>query len=199
MRRTVLPALATAALVATVTAAPARATTSFPGPGALCGLATLTDPNSADPVQLGVVFGGPLVVLDDSRDVSGGTLVCTVQVGEATHVGTDHAGAAASGTGLVVLPPSLVFFAHPIGLPVYVCTEFLPDDGSPTLYWNDSNDPLVSGGWITDPNGACTLAVQVLGAVGSVYEILNDTVCRVLGCTFTPRTEGFLAVPPLTR
>jgi hypothetical protein len=139
----------------------ARGTTSDPGPGFLCGFSSVTDPNTeGGTTQVGEVDGGPLTLVDDSGAPGSGTLVCTIQVGESTHVGTDQAGASAHGTGVVTLAPTLISYESPTGVPVFLCTSYIDDDGVTVLYWNDSNDPTISGSWSTDPNAACGLAIE---------------------------------------
>jgi hypothetical protein len=182
--RIIIAGLAAAAL--TVPSTVAQATTSDPGPGRLCGFASITDPNTeGGGVQTGVVDGGPLVLVDDTGAPGSGTLVCTIQVGESTHVGTDQAGASAHGTGVVVLPPAQISYESPTGVSVYLCTEFIDDDPAPgdtdpTLYWNSSNDPTVEGSWSEDPNAACSLAIEAGGDDSDpVFDLLNATFCPI--------------------
>jgi hypothetical protein len=129
---------------------PAYATTSDPGPGPACGL-----------YDDDYLTGGPMLLEDDSGAPGSGTLVCTVQVGESTHVGTDIAAASAHGTGHVYVPPTEVSFDQPRGVTVYVCTAYVDDDGVTWLYYNDSNDPTIEGSWSTDSNAACRLTIEL--------------------------------------
>jgi hypothetical protein len=172
-KRTIIAALAAAALSLPATA---HATTNNPFLF-LCGFASITDPNTeGGTTQTGFVYGGPLVLIDDNGPfpidplnpptpdptwtiVGSGTLSCIIQVGESTHIGTDQTGASASGTGVIVLAPSLISYESPTGVAVYLCTQYDDADGT-TLYWNDPNDPTVDGAWTTDPNASCGLAIE---------------------------------------
>jgi hypothetical protein len=188
--RIIIAAMAAAAL--SLSSTMAQAATSDPGPGFLCGFSSTTDPNTeGGGVQVGEIDGGPLVLVDDDGTTPGnGTLICTIQVGEATHVGTDQAGASAHsipGGGLVTLPPSLISYESPANVAVYLCTAYLDDapdplddDGDPYLYWNDSNDPTIEGSWSEDPNAACGLAIEAGGDDQSelcllLFSLLDET------------------------
>jgi hypothetical protein len=158
--------IAAAAALVSATGGVSFGTTSDPGPGELCAFASMADPNTeGGGTQVGEVSGGPLALIDDSGAPGSGTLVCTVQVGESTHAGTDQAGASAHGTGVVVLLPSLVAYEAPTGTSIYLCTSYIDDDSGQTLYWNDSNDPTVEGSWSTDANASCGLVIDVDGCV----------------------------------
>jgi hypothetical protein len=96
------------------------------------------------------------------------------QLCESTHVGTDQAGASTHGDPVIYSPPSVISYESPSGVSVYLCSEFVWDDGR-VEYWDDSNDPTIPGHWTQDENAACTLAVdvrdggrtrRVLGAIG---------------------------------
>jgi hypothetical protein len=182
VKKLAFAALALGTAVSFATSGVASATTSDPGPGFLCGFSSVTDPNTeGGTTQVGEVDGGPLVLIDDAGAPGSGTLACTIQVGESTHVGTDQAGASAHGTGVVVLAPSLISYESPTGVSVYLCTSYIDDDGVTVLYWNDSNDPTIQGSWSTDPNAACGLAIEAGGDDGDpVFDLLNATVCPIL-------------------
>jgi hypothetical protein len=151
MTRLVLAAVAALLVPVTARAVP-------PGPGVLCGLVSTTDPMLDDgAVQTGFVFAGPAGIVD----ATSGTLVCTVQVGVATHDGLDDAGAGVAGAGVVALAPTMVSYNLPPHVPVYYCSAFVPDGGGPTLYWADTNDPTVLGAWSTSAGVSCGLAVEV--------------------------------------
>jgi hypothetical protein len=163
--------IAAAALTVTPATRIAQATTSDPGPGVLCDMTSTTDPNTeGGTTQFGEIHAGPLMLVDDSGAPGSGTLACTVQVGESTHVGTDQAGAAAHGTGVVVLAPSIISYESPTGVAVYVCTSYIDDDGVTVLYWNSNG-----GFWTTSPNAACR-QVQTTSGGGGILTCTLDLV-----------------------
>jgi hypothetical protein len=155
MRRSRVLAAAVATVTFAVPTGVGQATTYAPGPGVLCSLSSVTDPNAeGGATQFGEVHGGPLALVDDSGAPGSGTLVCTLQVGEATHVGVDQAGASAHGVGVVVLPPSTISYALPSDAEVFLCTSFVDDSGA-TLYWDEPASPDVPGSWSADPGASC--------------------------------------------
>jgi hypothetical protein len=172
----ILTAVAAAAVLALVPAAPAGAGTYNPGTGSLCGFTSASDPTRDHPFldyQAGQVYGGPFTVTDDAGDPARGWLVCGIQIGEPLATGIDMAGASASGFGAVALAPTAVSFTVPPGEDVYLCTSFSWPEG-PQLYWADSGDALGSGYWTPDVNAPCRLAsaVKVVG-VGAMYSALG--------------------------
>jgi hypothetical protein len=182
MKRTTLLA-AVALLALTANTSPALAEDTEPGPGFLCGFASVTDPNTeGGTTQVGEIDGGPIVVTDEGLPVEG-YLLCSIQVGESTHAGTDAAGATTEGFGVVTLAPSVISYESPAGVPVYLCTEIWVQTGRGHVgwFWNDSNDPTVEGSWSLDPNASCGLAIEAGGDDGDpAFELLNASVCPIL-------------------
>jgi hypothetical protein len=128
-----------AALLAAAAVTPARATTSYPGPGALCGFATYWWWDAGNPdMQVGVMYAGPVVA------PGGGTPSCSIQW-DPNHADPD---------AVTVTPAPYAFIQYVAARSddVYYCTAFQPDDGSPRLYWSQ-------GAWTTDPNTPCGLGM----------------------------------------
>ena len=136
MRTRLFTIAAVAALAAFVPAAhattvyvrvvvPDRAVAGFGGgagaQGLTCGLAVTSDPTAIPPAEIGVMTGGPALFSPAGADV----VVCSVHVNNGTHAGVVAvSAAAASGTGVVVLPPTLVTYVAAVTDTVYVCTEW---------------------------------------------------------------------------
>jgi hypothetical protein len=196
MRKLGIAALAIGTIVSFVGAA--QATTSNPGPGLLCNLLDRVDPTTGSASsRVGTLSGGPLVLLDDAGSPTGGTLVCTVQVGgSGLHTDADAASASANGNAVVVLGPTLVAYETD-GEPVYLCTSFQPNDGGPTLYYNNSNDPTVEGSFTVDPGSSCALAASLDPApVFSPPRYTNPGATVVRGNGATPADSGFAICQP---
>ena len=171
MKKLAIATLALGAIVSsfgTVTAHAAETTGPF---GNLCGFTSVTDPGTeGGDVQTGELNAGPLFAIDDAAvppAPQSGTVHCTIQVGGGTHDAPDNgAAASASGTGVIVLPPTLVSYNSPANVPVYLCTSFTYANGpgtedDVTIYWADSNDPTVEGHWTTNASRSCGLATSV--------------------------------------
>jgi hypothetical protein len=167
MKRLMLSAVAFAT-AATFAPGIAQATPADGPSGLLCGFTSTTDPGTeGGDVQTGELDAGPLTAIDDTATPptpptpQSGTVKCTIQVGGSTHAAPDNgASASASGTGVIVLPATLVSYNSPPNVPVYLCTQFTYSDGR-TVYFDDPNDPTVDGNWDTDPNVDCGLATEV--------------------------------------
>jgi hypothetical protein len=182
----------------TVTAHAAETT----GPsGLLCGFSSVTDPGTeGGDVQTGELDAGPLLAIDDAATppaAQTGTVKCTIQVGGGTHDAPDNgASASASGTGVIVLPATLVSYNSPANVPVYLCTQFTYSNGT-TVYWADSNDPTVDGHWDTSATVACGLATEAgTEDADPVGELLDSVLCPVLsilGSTL-PDVPGVLEI-----
>jgi hypothetical protein len=130
---------------------PTAAHAAIPEPtGSMCGATYVLQPNTNDLV--GEVHGGPV---DDAATVGiprGAYLRCSIVLGAGTHVDEPIISAEAFGRGVIVLPPVEVTF-RPFDR-FYLCTDFLPADGSPPLYWDGGGEgPLQPGRWSTDPRG----------------------------------------------
>lgn len=162
----------------------------IPGPahaedpqGALCSLATATDVSaeSADDLQTGEIHAGPLT--------GSGTLTCTVQVGSDQHLDRSNDATTARSTGatVVVIWPTLVTYAAPPQVPVYLCTEFMSDAG-PVLYWDS-----LGSRWTTDSRTPCRLAISG-GTDDPVFDPVHDSTNDVLltetGVGEDPQTGG---------
>jgi hypothetical protein len=152
------------------------------GVTATCGAISTDDPTGtiANPgTQVGVIFGGPMVVadlpdVDDTTtpptvnfDTTGNpasaTITCALQVGgTGTYAEADAVSASASGTGVVDLLPTLISYQAGSTDPVWGCTTLTLTDAngdSDTVYLDDA-----TGEYSTDPTtAACKLgfAVQV--------------------------------------
>jgi hypothetical protein len=176
-------ALLAAALLAPAALAtvPATAAEKRPFPAG-CGFMALTDPTAADPdTQLAEIDGGPMLLGGPTGLPFSGTLVCTIQVGGGLPGDPDTASASAHGTGVVVVPPTVVRYDAPIASYVYFCTEFVGDDGS-HFYLVDTNDPNRPDYWSTDPATPCEDLVETGGndVPPEVWELLNALACPVL-------------------
>jgi hypothetical protein len=146
--------------------------------GFTCGFGSSDDPTGtvANPgTQVGEVDGGPIAVADlptvsDSTppvvtfDVGGnpasGTITCALQVGgTGVYTDPDAVSAAASGTVVVYLPPTLISYQAGLTDPVWSCTTWTLTSGSgetDTLYLDDA-----TGEFSTDPATAtCALATS---------------------------------------
>jgi hypothetical protein len=157
MRRRALASLALVSLALAPAAAPAAAGPPADGPsGFLCQMgAHLTDPTSPDGSPVVEVDAGPLVLVDDT--VRAGTVYCDLYVGS---LGTPYATFAASGTGVVVLPPTLVSYEAEPGTWISLCTRFAYA-GGPMLYHHtdgDGDPSTDTGHWTTEPAG-CDLSI----------------------------------------
>jgi hypothetical protein len=190
------------ALTAVVPAGAAHAGPPVDGPiGALCGFVSVTDPgNLGGNVQTGAIFGGPVLAVDSGLGIQSGTLKCTIQIGGSLHSSPDNgASASANGTGVVVLPPTLVSFIAPANISVYYCTQFTYTGGY-TIYWHASDDPLVDGHWTSDPNKACSLATEFgTSDTDPIVGAVIDIVCPPLDCDYTglDLARAYIGVPPV--
>jgi hypothetical protein len=154
------------------------------GSAPVCGMSSNGTPNAEGGThQVGEVDGQLLTLLDGVAGLSG-TLVCTIQVGEATHAGTDVAGASAYGIGVITLAPSVISYDVPASVPVFLCTSYVDDDGT-VLYWDDSNDPAIDGSWSPSPDAGCTRAAVVGGDGASQYVRSKIRLGGDAGCIWT--------------
>jgi hypothetical protein len=170
--------------------------------GLLCGFTSTTDPGTeGGDVQTGEIDAGPLLAVDDTTTPptpQSGTVHCTIQVGGSTHAAPDNgASASASGTGVIVLPATLVSYNSPANVPVYLCTSFTFQGGA-TIYFNDPNDPTVDGDWTDDPNSNCGLATEVETITCEDLVNVCDGADRCTGtvnvCTNTTTCENTINV-----
>jgi hypothetical protein len=192
MRRFVLVTAAAALLVAGA-ALPAAAA---PAPvGNPCTYAS-TDAGSPG-TQNGVLFGGPLVLTDDTNPavVYSGTLTCTAQYGifNSQHSDGGHV-CATSGptTGVVVVAePVLCSFPAPgygPGWPeeMYVCAQLDLVTGG-TLYYQEG------GGWTTNANTDCVrlanASVTDETLTQPLHDLLDPLICPVLAVFFPPEGD----------
>jgi hypothetical protein len=169
-----------------------------PPAGQRCGHSSASDPGTeGGDVQSGEVHGGPMVVHDGHGNPGQGTMHCNTQTGGGRHSDPDNgASASASGTGVIVLPPTLISYNAPPGVPVYLCTSFTYANGQ-TLYWDDSNDPAVSGRWTTDPNADCALTIEAgTGDLDPVIGPIDAFDCPVLATlgTALPDMPGVVEI-----
>ncbi len=147
-RRALLAALASVSWAAAASAAPPE-----PGEttlaGRTCAFSSVRDLD--DPgLQRAVVDGGPLATTRP------GVLVCTIVVNTSSHAATGVS-VSAHGDTVVVVPPQQVDYRATAADTVDLCTKFVPDDGSPTLYWTRSAGPYrLTGRWSTGPYAVCS-------------------------------------------
>lgn len=213
------------ALTCTVVAAllPAPADAAVPSPdGYACGYSSLTDPTAEEGTQLGEIDGGPIVVADLPRvDVHGdptlswdvlgnpasATLTCDLQLNDQTHGGPNTVSLSASGTTVVVLPPTTTSYALSVNDTVHLCTSVTVTDArgdSGTFYWDAWEQE-----WTTDSTVPCTglLAppccyVPFVGdtseIVGELFLEVDRIVCAVLDDVFPPEGDipGLWHCPP---
>ena len=171
---------------------PAAHATPDPGFGQLCGFTSLTDP-LGEGAQTGEVDGGPLFLSDDTDLLASysGRLVCTIQVDAPTHAGADACSVTGAVLGNPVFAAGTCTYSYGTGSNVYLCTQ-VDIDGGPTLYFDDSNDPLTDGSWSTDPWSArCMLATSFSTGDGPAAEEADAVVCPVLATMLPP--EGDIA------
>lgn len=156
MRQAAIAALLAVSLVPGAPAALAHADEP-PVTGPLCGFSSVSHP-AEDGIQVGEIDGGPLAVTDPA--VMSVTLVCTIQVSpNYTHAGADAATASATGSALVVLPPTPVTYRVAEGDDVGLCSEVVVTDASGTTrhYYQDP----WSGGFSSDPDTDCSYPICV--------------------------------------
>jgi hypothetical protein len=146
-------------LVAATAAAPAAPGDVPVGTGRTCAFHSVGDP-AAPGWQVGEVEGGPLT--------GTGTLVCTIVRNANWHLATGTS-VAASGDGVIVLPPTPVRYAGDGGDDVALCTRLVTATG--TLYWTAGPEPY-GGTWSTDPRSPCGLLFVPPPDPGS------DVACR---------------------
>jgi hypothetical protein len=189
MKKIAIATLALGAVVSSFGTVTAHAAVVDGPSGLLCGFSSVTDPGTeGGDVQTGELDAGPLLAVDNATPPAAqtGTVKCTIQVGGATHAAPDNgASASASGTGVIVLPATLVSYNSPANVPVYLCTQFTYSNGT-TIYFDDSNDPAVEGDWTDDPNSDCGLATSAGTDDGDpifdpIFSALNALVCPILG------------------
>lgn len=170
------PLLAAAGLLCHGAAAPAHAAPPDTVLLQSCSFTTITSIFGEDKV-VASVDAGPLVVgalpsvtdpdpltveWDQAANPVSATLRCDVQVGSViTHDGPDAARAEASGTGVVVLPPTLVTFDWPPDQELVVCTSVVLTDArgdTETRYLSYSAEekPRLT----TDPGSECAIALH---------------------------------------
>src|SRR4051794_14666410 len=101
-----------------------------------CGVVSSDDPTGAiaNPgTQVGYLESGPVVVNES------GTLTCSVQVGgSGQHSDADAQSISRSGSGVVILEPTLMSYQTTAQYPVFVCTEWSGPSG--TWYMDASNN-----------------------------------------------------------
>lgn len=145
-------AVATLAVVlVAVTSQAASADAAPPGPGSLCGFASLASPFvEGGGRQVGEIDGGPIVIADGD-DPRAGRIRCSIQVnGTGRHSDPDAASAISVTTpGVVVLPPTTVEYLADAADFVTVCTQ-VEIEGAGTFYWDD-----IAGEWSTSPEVTC--------------------------------------------
>lgn len=182
MRLLVATALAVTALLSPATTGAAVA---YPVPtGTLCGLQAA----GTDGAMTGVLHGGPVTFRDSSTSaLYAGYLVCTVQVNASTHAGADAASGAGATGQTSVLPPYVVGYHVNEGDNVFVCAHVVIP-GQSTLYWADSNDPLVEGNWSTDQNAPCGLVIsaEALHDNDPLMDLLDSVLCPIFAIFFPP-------------
>ena len=152
--------------------------------GVLCGFSSISNPQAEVGTQTGELDGGPLELINEETGaLETATLTCTIQVNSAIHNGTsnDAVSASASGTGVVVLPPTVVSYQAGAADPVYLCSQ-ITFSGGVTLYWHSSDDPTVEGHWSVDATSTCSLAISADGGsiFDPIFDELNRLVCPVL-------------------
>lgn len=190
MKRATL-AMAFALLVLPVTAPPALADMAEPF-GSVCGFSSATDPQ-VEGSQTSEVVGGPLVITDDAGIPLTGEMFCTIQVNASTHAGPDACSLQGPTTPAVVAVTGTCTYAASPDDNVYLCTEiWVYYHGHKTLWWADSNDPLVEGRWSEDPNSSCALATTVNGPDGAE---VDPIVCPILALAFPPEGDIGLREP----
>ena len=125
--------------------------------GFICGLGGYPSPLDATRT-IAEVDAGPLVIAEADGATRTGHLTCTVQLGQ-RHAAPDTVAVRGPETpDVVAVPPTPVGYDTP-AFSYYLCTE-VEVDGA-TLYWDESDDPTVQGGWSTDPATArCSLVVN---------------------------------------
>ncbi len=208
--------LALAAIVAT-TLAGSFTGTAVAGPeadgptGFLCGFSSITNPNAEANTQTGEIDGGPLVVTTGEGATTApasGTLTCTIQVGaNSTHAGADAPGGkvSANGTGVVVIPPSVVSYTAAPEQAVYLCSQFTYTGGG-TVYFHADNDDDPStdtGHWSADANSECGLAISAStpeepGPVNELELLIDSLICPTLKTLLPPDGDvaGVWDCPP---
>jgi hypothetical protein len=126
--------------------------------GSMCGFTELPSVDTA--ALTGEMYGGPLVDPATVGLPRGGYLRCSIVVdGTGTHLDEPVVSAEAFGRGVIVLPPVLVTLR--VFNWLYLCTDFVPDDGSPPLYWDGGGEgPLQPGRWSTDPGVPCEPEIE---------------------------------------
>jgi hypothetical protein len=176
MRKLGIAAVAACALASSLLSGSANAE-SQPHTGFVCGFTSSNDPSGAvnqNPEHnYGEIDGGPITVGDwtippTAAPVPGdGTLNCWLQAGplyaEAT-VGYGYpglAGASASGTGVLYLPPTPIEFDLTVGADLYECASIAT--GGKTWLWDDlkDNGDGTTGDFVLPGNNAhCSLAIS---------------------------------------
>lgn len=120
--------------------------------GSMCGFTALPSVNTS--TLVGEMHGGPL---EDPATIGiprGAYLHCSIVFGAGTHLDEPIVSAEAFGQGVIVLPPVKVTF-QPFDR-FYFCTDFVPADGGPPLYWDGGGEgPLQPGRWSTYPGVPC--------------------------------------------
>ncbi|MDQ1711085.1 MAG: hypothetical protein QOE45_535 [Frankiaceae bacterium] len=198
--KTVVAVAAAAALF--LPAVPAVAVPRQRGLG--CGYNSAPDWTGPPDTELAIINGGPFVVADLPRaDWPGtdptapgidplanpvsATLTCTIrQGGYVTHVSPVLAAASASGTGVVVVPPTLVHITGSPSSTWGICTALDVTDAHGTtahLYWDTARAQFG-----TDPSAVCFERYES-------DEFLEGLVCPVLAEAFPPRGDVVLPDP----
>lgn len=131
--------------------------------------AALTAPNGVlcgySEVGGGVEFdAGPISLVDedDPTVVHTATITCSIQASGDQHADPDWLSVTSSpGTGVAVLPPTLVPVPGPFPWEYWSCTR-LDVAGGPTLYWHEPYDRNHDGWWTTDPFARCDSSLETL-------------------------------------
>ena len=191
-----------AALLVGTLALPAHAA---PRPtGTLCGI--LTSDAETPGVQSGVLFGGPVVLRDDTNPavVYSGTLTCTYQHGffNDTHADANTCSATsptATGITTAVAPTPCTFPGTGGAVDSgYVCAQVNISSG-PTLYWAHGS-PL--GTWSTSAASPCTpVGIQTVNdqlVTTLLKDLLDSILCPILTPFFPPHGDVgiFYDCPP---
>ena len=152
--------LATAALCTGVLLVPAAADPGADGPeGSPCQYVATTQP-APDGTQAGQLSAGPLR--------GDGTVRCAIQVGMGVHSAPDAAVAEATGSGMVVLPPTPVVYERPGQARMFMCTSWDPEGEGPMMFFHRGSK---SGAWSDNPGTPCDDLTQI--ALEDVLDIVE--------------------------
>lgn len=181
MRRLPVAGLVLAGVLATLTAAPARADTPT-ADGFLCRLEERADDVTGDRVAR--ISGGPVLITEANGVVpETGLFVCGVRFRADLSAPADHTGSgpqtARQGTGVFTAGPGE--YPWPSTGYTWLCTEFLDDSDNVTYYWDDAQ-----GEWSTDPAVPCLFAPK---SDEPPVPLVDQLVCPVLVLLFPPEGD----------